>query len=129
MIRGRIIPKLIDELPMLAVVATQTEGRIEIRDARELRIKESDRIRKIIDCIRALGGRIEEFDDGFAIEGPQKLRGARLDSAGDHRIAMAFSVAGLAASGSTEIVDSECVAVSFPEFYDVLKTLVVSDAA
>ena len=91
---GAIIPNIIDEIPILAVVATQVEGRVEVRDAGELRIKESDRIRTVAEGIRSLGGEIEEFEDGFAIDGPQKLTGGRVESAGDHRIAMAFAIAG-----------------------------------
>jgi 3-phosphoshikimate 1-carboxyvinyltransferase len=120
---GEIVPNIIDELPILAVIGTQVKGRIEIRDARELRIKESDRIGTIVNGLKAMGGEIEEYEDGFAIEGPQRLRGARIETAGDHRIAMAFSIAGLIAEGVTEIVDADCAAVSFPEFYDLLNTL------
>ncbi len=127
LLSGAIIPNLIDEVPILAVVATQVEGRVEIRDARELRLKESDRIRTVAEGIRSLGGEIEEFDDGFAINGPQKLRGGRVETAGDHRIAMAFAIAGLIAEGTTEIVDADCASVSFPEFYDSLAMLAGPD--
>ena len=120
---GVIIPNIIDEIPILAVAATQVDGRVEVRDAKELRIKESDRIRTVADGIRSLGGEIEEFEDGFAITGPQRLTGGRVETAGDHRIAMAFSIAGLIASGTTEIVDAGCAGVSFPEFYDTLAML------
>jgi 3-phosphoshikimate 1-carboxyvinyltransferase len=117
---GAIIANLVDELPILAVVATQVEGRVEVRDARELRIKESDRIRRVVDGIRELGGKIDEFEDGFSISGPQQLTGGRIETSGDHRIAMAFTVAGLIAGGVTEISEADCVGVSFPEFYDLL---------
>ena len=123
---GSIIPNIIDEIPILAVVATQVEGRLVLRDAKELRVKESDRIRTVAEGIRALGGEIEEFEDGFAIRGPQRLIGGRVNSAGDHRIAMAFSIAGLIAEGVTEIVGADCASVSFPEFYDSLATLTSS---
>jgi 3-phosphoshikimate 1-carboxyvinyltransferase len=123
MLSGAVIPNLIDEIPILAVVATQVDGRVEVRDARELRIKESDRIRTVADGIRALGGEIEEFEDGFAINGPQRLKGGRVETAGDHRIAMAFAVAGLIADGTTEITDADCAAVSFPEFYQTLASV------
>src|SRR5689334_2016071 len=123
MIAGDIIPNIIDEIPMLAVMATQVEGRIEVRGARELRIKESDRIRTVVAGIRAMGGVIDEYDDGFAVTGPQRLSGARIETEGDHRIAMAFAAAGLMAEGQTEIVDADCAAVSFPEFYDTLARL------
>ena len=117
---GAIIPNIIDEIPILAVVATQVEGRVEVRDAGELRIKESDRIRTVAEGIRSLGGRVEEFEDGFAINGPQKLTGGRVESEGDHRIAMAFAIGALIAEGTTEIVDADCASVSFPEFYETL---------
>ncbi|HEY7543775.1 MAG TPA: 3-phosphoshikimate 1-carboxyvinyltransferase, partial [Blastocatellia bacterium] len=117
---GNIIPNLIDEIPILAVVGARTEGRLEIRDASELRIKESDRIRTIVDGIRAMGGEIEEFEDGFAISGPQRLKCGTVQTSSDHRIAMAFSVAGLVAEGATIIEDADCAAVSFPEFYQSL---------
>jgi len=117
---GAIIPNIIDEIPILAVVATQVEGRVEVRDAGELRIKESDRIRTVADGIRSLGGHVEEFEDGFAIDGPQKLTGGRVASEGDHRIAMAFAIAALIAEGTSEIVDAYCASVSFPEFYETL---------
>jgi len=117
---GAIIPNIIDEIPILSVVATQVEGRVEVRDAGELRIKESDRIRTVAEGIRSLGGEIEEFEDGFAIDGPQKLTGGRIESEGDHRIAMAFAIAGLIAEGTTEIADADCANVSFPEFYETL---------
>ena len=120
---GRIIPNIIDEIPILAVVATQVEGRVEVRDAGELRIKESDRIRTVVDGIRALGGEIEEFADGFAVNGPQRLTGGGVETSGDHRIAMAFAIAGLAAKGTTEISDADCASVSFPEFYESLARL------
>ena len=120
---GRIIPNIIDEIPILAVAATQVEGRVEIRDAGELRIKESDRIRTVVDGIRALGGEIEEFADGFAVNGPQRLSGGVVETSGDHRIAMAFAIAGLAAKGTTEISDADCASISFPEFYESLTRL------
>jgi 3-phosphoshikimate 1-carboxyvinyltransferase len=77
----------------------------------------------VVTAIKSLGGEIEEFEDGFAIEGPQRLRGATIDSAGDHRIAMAFTIAGLVAEGTTEIMEADCAAVSFPEFYELLASL------
>jgi 3-phosphoshikimate 1-carboxyvinyltransferase len=126
-LKGEMIPALIDELPMLAVVATQVHGRIEVRDARELRLKESDRIRTMVDGIRALRGEIEEFEDGFAISGPQDLIGGRVATAGDHRIAMAFSIAGLVSRGETDILDADCASVSFPEFYRILRTTAGED--
>ena len=123
-VNGLAIAKLIDELPLLAVVGSQLPGGIEIRDARELRVKESDRISTTVENLRAMGAQVEEFDDGLRVSGPTKLRGAKIDPHGDHRIAMAFAVAGLWAEGETEIVDAECVAVSFPEFFDLLESVV-----
>jgi 3-phosphoshikimate 1-carboxyvinyltransferase len=123
MIAGDIIQNIIDEIPMLAVMATQVEGRVEVRGARELRIKESDRIKTVVAGIRAMNGVIDEYEDGFAVSGPQSLTGARIETEGDHRIAMAFAVAGLMAEGGTEVVDADCAAVSFPEFYDTLAAL------
>src|SRR5262249_54881682 len=120
---GPLIANVIDELPIIAVLATRVAGRTEVRGAQELRIKESDRIRAIVEGIRSMGGRIEEFDDGFAIDGPQQLAGGRVASQGDHRIAMAFSIAGLVAKGTTEIEGADCAAVSLPEFYDILAGL------
>lgn len=120
---GGVIANLIDEVPILAVLATQVEGRVEIRDAHELRFKESDRIRSIVKGIRSLGGAIEEFEDGFAIVGRQRLRGGKVESEGDHRIAIAFAVAGLLAEGTTEILDADCASVSFPGFYEALASV------
>ncbi len=123
-LRGPLIPQLIDELPLLAVVGSQIEGGIEIRDAAELRAKESDRIAATVRNLRAMGAEVEEFEDGLRVAGPTQLRGAAVDPRGDHRIAMAFSVAALIAEGETEIKDAECVAVSFPEFFELLESVV-----
>jgi 3-phosphoshikimate 1-carboxyvinyltransferase len=120
---GSLIPFLIDELPLLAVVGTQIPGGIQIRDAEELRLKESDRLQATAQNLRAMGAEVEEFDDGIAVSGPTELRGARIDSYGDHRIAMAFSVAALIAGSETEIEGSDCVRISFPEFYELLDSL------
>ena len=117
---GDIIPNLIDEIPLLAVIATQVKGRIAVRGAQELRIKESDRIKTVVAGLRSLGGEIDEFDDGFAVQGMQRLTGGRVETEGDHRIAMAFAIAGLMAEGTTELSDADCAGVSFPEFYDLL---------
>jgi len=118
-----MVPSLIDELPLLAVVGSQIEGGILIRDAAELRLKESDRLATTAANLRAMGADVEEFDDGLRVSGPTKLHGASIDSHGDHRIAMAFSVAALLAEGETEIVGHECVAISFPEFFTLLESL------
>jgi len=122
-IEGLEIPQLIDELPLLAVVGSQIHQGIEIRDARELRAKESDRIAATVKNLRAMGAEVEEFEDGLRVSGRSKLRGTTIDPHGDHRIAMAFSVAGLIAEGGCEIKDAECVAVSFPEFFDLLDSV------
>ena len=119
-----MIPSLIDELPLLAVVGSQIEGGIQIRDAAELRHKESDRLATTAANLRAMGAEVEEFADGLAVSGPTQLHGSSIDSHGDHRIAMAFSVAAMIASGETEIAGAECVAISFPEFFSLLESLV-----
>jgi 3-phosphoshikimate 1-carboxyvinyltransferase len=125
-IDGEVIANLIDEIPILAVFGTQVEGGIEVRGARELRVKESDRINSIVVNLRRMGAKIEEFDDGFRVA-RSRLSGGVIDSFGDHRIAMAFAVAGLMADGETEIVDAGCAAVSFPEFCDVLRSVAVTN--
>lgn len=124
MIQGLLVPQLIDELPLLAVVGSQLEGGIEIRDAAELRVKESDRIATTAMNLRAMGAEVDEFDDGLRVCGRARLRGAKIDPRGDHRIAMAFTVAGLIADGETEIEDAECVAISFPEFFELVESVV-----
>ena len=118
-----MIPSLIDELPLLAVAGSQIHGGIQIRDAAELRLKESDRLATTAANLRAMGAEVEEFDDGLAVSGPTQLHGALIDSHGDHRIAMAFSVAALIAKGETEIAGAQCVAISFPEFFTLLESL------
>ncbi|MEP6635883.1 MAG: 3-phosphoshikimate 1-carboxyvinyltransferase [Acidobacteriota bacterium] len=123
-LNGPLIAQLIDELPLLAVVGSQIAGGIEIRDAGELRLKESDRISATAKNLRAMGAEVAEFSDGLSVGGPTRLRGARLNSWGDHRIAMAFAVAGLIASGESEISGAECVSVSFPGFFTLLESLV-----
>ncbi len=120
---GAVVANLIDEIPILAVVATQLNGALTIREAQELRVKESDRIRSIVDNLRRMQIEVEEYEDGFRIAGQQKLKGATVESYGDHRIAMAFAVAGLIAEGETEIHEAEAASVSLPEFYDLLSKL------
>ncbi|HEV3469921.1 MAG TPA: 3-phosphoshikimate 1-carboxyvinyltransferase [Pyrinomonadaceae bacterium] len=123
-VRGHATARLIDELPVLAVVGARVEGGLEISDAAELRVKESDRIRAVVSNLRAMGVRVEELGDGLRVEGPQRLRGARLDSFGDHRVAMAFAVAALSAEGESVIEGAaECVGVSFPEFFPLLESV------
>lgn len=118
------VPLLIDELPLIAVVGSQMSGRLEIRDAKELRVKETDRLAATAENLRAMGAEVEEFDDGLAVSGPTKLRGALINSYDDHRIAMAFAVAALVAEGPTEIGGAECVGISFPEFFQFLESIV-----
>jgi 3-phosphoshikimate 1-carboxyvinyltransferase len=119
------IPSLIDEIPLLAVLATQCHGVTEIRGAEELRVKESDRIESVAENLQAMGARVQTYPDGFRIQGPQKLRGASIKTFHDHRIAMAFSVAGLVAEGETYIENAECASVSYPNFYRDLKLLTI----
>ena len=122
-IKGAEIPLVIDEIPILAVLATQADGVTRIRDAKELRVKESDRIRAICENLTKMGAQVEEFEDGLDVTGPTALKGAEVASFGDHRIAMAFAVAGLATEGETVIKNAEAASVSFPEFYDILDRL------
>jgi len=119
----RLSAELIDELPILAVAATQLSGRTVISGARELRVKESDRIAAMAAGLKAMGAAIEEREDGWAIDGPTRLRGAAVESLGDHRVAMALAVAGLLAEGETQVAGAECVAVSYPGFWDDLEAL------
>ncbi len=119
-ISGALAAQLIDELPVLAAIAPYTGGGIRIRDAKELRIKESDRIALVARNLRAMGAEVEEFEDGLDVPGGQQLHGAVIDSGGDHRIAMAFSIAALRAEGETLIQGAESAAISFPEFFDLL---------
>ena len=124
-IAGDSVPLLIDELPMLAALGPYTEQGIEIRDAGELRVKESDRIAALAENLKRMGAKVEERPDGLRVEGRSagKLRGAEIDPRGDHRIAMAFAVAALAASGETRILDVDCAAVSYPAFFEELRRL------
>ena len=119
-VSGSLAAQLIDELPVLAAIAPYTSGGIRIRDAKELRVKESDRIALVAKNLRAMGAEVEEFEDGLDVPGGQTLHGATIDSGGDHRIAMAFSVAALRAEGETLIQGAESAAISFPEFFDLL---------
>jgi len=124
-ISGPQVAEMIDELPMLAALGPFTEQGIEIHDAQELRVKESDRIAALAEGLRQMGAGVEEFPDGMRVEGRSagKLRGAKVDPHGDHRIAMALAVAALGAEGDTTVRDAECAAVSFPEFFQVLARL------
>ncbi len=115
-VSGKLIPRLIDEIPVLAVAATQAEGVTVVRDAAELRVKETDRIKAIVKELKKMGAKIEEREDGFTVEGPTRLYGASCSSFGDHRIAIALAIAGLIADGVTTIDGAECIDISFPEF-------------
>ncbi|MDO9066638.1 MAG: 3-phosphoshikimate 1-carboxyvinyltransferase [Chloroflexota bacterium] len=115
-VRGSLIPRLLDELPVIAVAATQAHGVTTVRDAAELRVKESDRISALVTELRKLGAMIEEFPDGFVVQGPAPLHGSVVDAHGDHRLAMSLAVAALVAHGETTILGAESIAVSFPGF-------------
>lgn len=123
-IRGALVPCLIDEVPILALLATQAHGITEIRDAAELRVKESDRIETLATELRKMGAQIEPLPDGLRIHGSTPLCGAEVQSYGDHRIAMTLAIAGLIAQGETLVHDMECVQTSFPEFDALLHRLV-----
>ena len=118
------VPSLIDEIPILAVMATQAEGKTIIRGAEELRVKESDRIESILFNLRNMGAIVEEFNDGFTIEGPSKLNGTTIRTFGDHRIAMAFTIAGLVSNGEIKLDNYKCIDISFPEFFKTLKDII-----
>ena len=120
-IRGALAAQLIDELPVLAAIGPYTRGGIRIRDARELRVKESDRIALVAKNLRAMGAEVAEFEDGLDVPGGQTLHGAVVDSGGDHRIAMAFAVAALRAEGDTLILGADAAAISFPEFFALME--------
>lgn len=122
---GADIPRMIDEIPVLAVAATRAEGETVIRDAAELKIKESNRLHTVAVELRRLGAEVRELNDGLAIKGPARLAGSRCQSYGDHRIAMALAVAGLVAEGQTTITGSECIDISFPGFAESLRQLLI----
>lgn len=122
-IGGSLIPRLIDELPVIAAMACAAEGTTVIRDARELKVKESDRIRAMAEGLSRMGAAVTETPDGLIIEGGRPLRGAAVDSRGDHRVAMAFSILSLLADGPVTVSDPDCVSVSAPDFYRDLKSV------
>ncbi len=129
-IRGALVPRLIDELPVVMVLATQARGRTVIRDARELRVKESDRLAAMGETLAAAGARIELFEDGCAIEGPTPLRGVAVRTRLDHRIAMSMAIAQLLAGGEEVLLDDvACVATSFPSFFQILDGLASTTSA
>ena len=120
---GPLVPRLIDEIPVLAVLATQCQGRTCFRDAKELRVKESDRITVMAHGLASMGAYVEELEDGLAISGPTPLKGTAIDATGDHRVAMAFAVASLIAEGVTTITGTESVRTSYPDFLADLMSL------
>ena len=122
LVSGDLVPLLIDELPMLAALGPYTEQGIEIRDAGELRVKESDRIAALAENLKRMGANVEEFPDGLRVASG-KLQGAEIDPRDDHRIAMAFAVAGLGAAGETRILNADCAGVSYPTFFSELRRL------
>ena len=122
-ISSEMIPRLIDEIPIIAIAAACARGRTIVTGAKELRVKESDRLKAICTNLTAMGIHVEELKEGFIIDGPQKFYGAEIDSYDDHRIAMAFSIAGLLARGETIIRNAECVSISMPDFFDILESL------
>ena len=117
------VPSLIDELPVLAVLGSRCRGGLRVRGAAELRVKESDRIAAIVGNLESVGVSVEEFPDGLSVDGPQAIEGGTVSSHGDHRIAMAFAVAGLLSRSGVQIQDPDCVEVSFPGFFDMLEEL------
>ncbi|HLZ00075.1 MAG TPA: 3-phosphoshikimate 1-carboxyvinyltransferase, partial [Candidatus Angelobacter sp.] len=123
LVQGAQSVTLIDELPVLAAIAPYTREGIEIRDAKELRVKESDRIALVAKNLRAMGAQCEEYEDGLRVAGQQTLHGAEIDSGGDHRIAMAFAVAALGAKGETLIHGADSARISFPGFFDMLESI------
>ena len=127
-IGGDVIPRAIDEIPILAVLATQARGQTVISDAKELRLKESDRLSALREELSKMGARITEKPDGLVIDGPTPLKGAVVQSHGDHRLAMSLAIAALVAEGPTTIVDVECVATSFPNFWSLLDSVRVNAA-
>lgn len=121
-VKGSIVPTLIDEVPILAIIATQAKGESIFKDVEELKVKESDRIKAVIDGINKMGGKAEVIDNGFVVYGPTRLKGEEIETYGDHRIAMAFAIAGLIANGET-IVESDSINISFPTFTKTIKSL------
>jgi len=120
-IAGDLVPRAIDEFPVISVAAAVASGRTVIRDARELRVKETDRIKAMADNLRLAGATVEEADDGMTVSGGSKLTPFHADSCGDHRIAMSMLIAGLVAAGPCTVTDTECIATSFPNFFTLLE--------
>lgn len=125
-VRGDLVPRLIDEIPVLAVLATQCQGVSEFRDAAELKVKESDRVAETASMLNAMGAKVEALEDGLRVHGPTPLTGARVEAHGDHRMAMSALIAGLfATSGATSVTGADTIATSYPEFMDHLEAIVV----
>ena len=122
-VEGAVIPTLIDEIPMIAVMAAFADGTTVIRDAQELKVKESDRITVMVENLKRMGADIEGTDDGMIIHGGKPLHGATIDSHLDHRVAMSFAVAGTICDGPMEILHGDCVKISYPNFYQNLYSL------
>jgi len=122
-ISGDLIPRLIDEIPAIAVLATQANGETVVRDAEELRVKESDRIKSTVENLKSIGADVEELKDGFIVRGKRRLKGGKVRSFGDHRIVMSFAVAGLICEDGVEIDDISSVETSYPSFFSDLKRL------
>jgi 3-phosphoshikimate 1-carboxyvinyltransferase len=124
-VRAEEVPAMVDELPLVALLAAHARGETRVRGARELRVKETDRIEAVADALRAVGARIRTHEDGWTITGvPQRVRGGRVDARGDHRIAMLGAIAGLASREGVEVQGAEVAAISFPGFYDLLETVI-----
>lgn len=122
-IESDLIPRLIDEIPIIAIMATQAEGQTIIKDAKELKVKESNRIKAMVDNLKKMGADIEELDDGMIIKGKNKLNGAYINTFNDHRIAMAFSIASLISNGEVKLDNKSCIDISFPGYLNLLNTL------
>ncbi len=121
---AELVPNIIDEIPILSILSARSRGVMELRNARELRFKESDRIKAIVENLRKVGIQVEEYEDGFRIEGPQNFTGGTVTTFDDHRIAMSFAIAGLISQSPIKLDNPQCVAVSFPQFFDLLKQVV-----
>lgn len=119
-----LIPRLIDEIPVIAVLATQANGDTIIKDAKELKVKESNRIQAVVDNLKRMGADIEELEDGMIIKGKRKLKGSKISTFNDHRIAMAFSIAGLICESDVELDNTMCIDISFPGYFELLNYLI-----
>lgn len=122
-IDSSLIPRLIDEIPVIAILATQANGTTVIKDAKELKVKESNRIKAVVDNLKNMGAEIEELEDGMVIKGKTKLKGANIKTFNDHRIAMAFSVASLISEGKLNLDNTACIDISFPGYFDLINNL------